>query len=78
MLKPDGVVYFALQNGKSEEVFVEEPFKPDEKIFLNIISLDEIKNLLSCNGFKIIDKYSRLPKLKEFKFTKLFLIVKKE
>ena len=78
ILKKDGVIYIALQGGKSEEIFVNEPFKPDEKLFLNIISFDEIKNLLVNAKFSIIKKYERQPKSKEeLNFTKLFVIAKK-
>lgn len=78
ILNKDGVIYIALQGGKSEEIFVNEPFKPDEKLFLNIISFDEIRNLLVKNGFSIVKKYERESKSKEeLNFTKLFVIAKK-
>ena len=78
ILKKDGAIYIALQGGKSEEIFIDEPFKPDEKLFLNIISFDEIKNLLVKNGFSIVKKYKRKPKSKEeLNYTKLYVIAKK-
>ena len=78
ILKKDGAIYIALQGGKSEEIFVDEPFKPDEKLFLNIISFDEIKNLLVKNGFSIVKHYEREPKSKEeLNYTKLYVIAKK-
>lgn len=78
ILKKGGAIYIALQGGKSEEIFVDEPFKPDEKLFLNIISFDEIKNLLVNSKFSIVKKYERQPKSKwELNFTKLFVIAKK-
>lgn len=77
ILKKDGAIYIALQGGKSEEIFIDEPFKPDEKLFLNIISFDEIKNLLVNKGFSIVKKYEREPKSKELKYTKLYVIAKK-
>lgn len=78
ILKKDGAIYVALQGGKSEEIFVDGPFKPDEKLFLNIISFDEIKNLLVKNGFSIVKKYERKPKSKEeLNYTKLYVIAKK-
>lgn len=78
MLKENGVIYIALQGGKSEEIFVNQPFKPDEKLFLNIISFDEIKNLLVNAKFSIVKKYEKQPKSKkELNFTKLFVIAKK-
>ena len=78
ILKKDGAIYIALQGGKSEEIFIDELFKPDEKLFLNIISFDEIKNLLVKNGFSIVKKYEREPKSKEeLNYTKLYVIAKK-
>ncbi len=78
ILKKDGAIYIALQGGKSEEIFIDEPFKPDEKLFLNIISFDEIKNLFVKHGFSIVKKYEREPKPKEeLNYTKLYVIAKK-
>ena len=78
ILKKDGAIYIALQGGKSEEIFIAEPFKPDEKLFLNIISFDEIKNLLVKNGFSIVKKFEREPKSKEeLNYAKLYVIAKK-
>lgn len=78
VLKKEGAIYIALQGGKSEETFINEPFKPDEKLFLNIISFEEIKGLLDKYGFSILKKYEREPKSKEeLNFTKLFVIAKK-
>ena len=78
ILKKDGAIYIALQGGKSEEIFIDEPFKPDEKLFLNIISFEEIKNLLVKNGFSIVNKYEREPESKEeLNYTKLYVIAKK-
>jgi len=79
ILKKNCAIYIALQGGKSEELFIDEPFKPDEKLFLNIISFDEIKNLLVKNGFSIVKKYEREPKSKgELNYTKLYVIAKKQ
>ncbi|MFH1073420.1 MAG: class I SAM-dependent methyltransferase [Nanoarchaeota archaeon] len=78
MLKENGVIYIALQKGKSEEIYINEPFKPDEKLFLNIISFNEIKYLLVNSGFSIVKKHERPPKsIEELNFTKLFVIAKK-
>ncbi len=76
--KKDCAIYIALQGEKSNEIFVDVPFKPDEKLFLNIISFDEIKNLLVKNGFSIVKKYERESKSrKELNYTKLYIIAKK-
>ncbi|MDD5071531.1 MAG: methyltransferase domain-containing protein [Patescibacteria group bacterium] len=78
ILKKDGAIYIAFQGGKSEEIFIDEPFKPDEKLFLNIISFDEVQNLLVKNGFSIVKHYEREPKSKEeLNYTKLYVIAKK-
>jgi SAM-dependent methyltransferase len=78
ILKAEGIIYIALQGGASEEVFIDEPFKPDEKLFLNVISFDEIKGLLINNGFSIIKKYEHKSKSeKELNYTKLYIIAKR-
>jgi ubiquinone/menaquinone biosynthesis C-methylase UbiE len=77
ILNKNGSIYIALQGGKSEEIFIDVPFKPDEKLFLNIISFEEIKNLLVKNGFSIMKHYEREPKSKEeLNYTKLYVIAK--
>lgn len=78
LLKKRGVIYIALQGAKSEEIFVNGPFNPDKKFFLNIISFDEIENLLIDAGFSIIKKYKREPKSKkELNYLKLYVIAEK-
>jgi len=49
----------------------------DEKVFLNIFSYNEIKNILEKKGFTILKKYEREPRPNELQFTKLFIIAKK-
>ncbi|HBB03721.1 TPA: hypothetical protein DCZ39_02325 [Patescibacteria group bacterium] len=67
-----------MQSGESKEVFIEEPFKPDEKLFLNIISYQEIRDLLLKTGFTILHKFERIPKSeKELSYTKLYIIAQK-
>ncbi len=76
-LKQNGAIYIQLQSGKSEEIFIDEPFKPGEKLFLNVISSDEIKSLLKDAGFDIIKMYERKsPKKGELNFTKLYVIAR--
>ena len=78
ILKNNGIVYVSLHEGNSEEIFVDEPLKPSEKLFLKIFSYEEIRNLLVKSGFTIIKKYQRKPKSEaELNFTKLFIIAKK-
>ncbi len=78
LLKPNGVIYIGIQEGKSQEIFLTEPLKPDEKIFLNIISAREIKEILTKAGFIILDEFSRPAESKEeFDFNKFVIIAKK-
>jgi len=78
ILKDDGLIYIALQCGKSHEGYVKEPMLPDEKIFLNIFSLEEVKDIFEKSSFGIIEKFEREPEQEEeFPFTKLFIIAKK-
>ena len=77
-LKPNGIIYIGLQEGESQELLITEPLKPDEKIFLNIISTDEIKGMLTKAGFTILEEYSRPSENKEeFDFNKFAIIAKK-
>jgi len=79
LLKSDGVLYIALQGGRSRETYIDEPFKPDEKLFLNVFSFAEIRRLLIDNRFHIIKKYARAPKSKEeLNFTKLYVMAVKK
>lgn len=78
-LKPNGKIYISLQSGESKEIFIDEPFKPDEKLFLNIFSFDEIKKLLIDEGFKIMHRHERKAEKKvELDFTKLYIIAVKK
>jgi len=78
ILKNCGFIYIALQAGKSQEVYINEPLKPDEKLFFNIFSHREIEKILRDCDFSIINKFERKPKCKsEMNFNKLFIIAKK-
>jgi SAM-dependent methyltransferase len=78
MLKPGGVIYISLQGGKPEEVFLVEPLKPDEKTFLNVMSLEEITGLLDKAGFVVVEKHTRKPiSSMEWNFEHLFVIAKR-
>lgn len=78
LLKPRGVIYIGIQEGKSQEIFLTEPLKPDEKIFLNIISAKEIKEILTKAGFIVLNEFSRPAENKEeFDFNKFVVIAKK-
>jgi len=78
LLKSGGILFAAIQEGKSEEVYITEPLKPDEKIFLNIISRQELKKLLLASSFKFLRYFARKPINKEeFNYTKYVLMAKK-
>lgn len=78
LLKKDGTLYIALQEGNMQELFLPEPLDPTEKMFLNIISEKEIKRLLHEAGFSILKTYKRRAKNSaEFSFNKYFVIAKK-
>ena len=78
ILKKEGIIYISLQSGESKEIYITEPLKQDERIFLNIISFEEINELLVKSKFSIIKKFERKPKSEsEFNFTKLFILAKK-
>jgi len=81
ILKPNGVICIGIQEGESKETFVTELFKPDEKTFVNVISADELRELLQKNGFAPINEFMRKAESKdelEFDFNKFVLIAKKE
>lgn len=78
LLKPRGVIYIGIQEGKSQEIFLAEPLKPDEKIFLNIISAKEINEILTKAGFVVLNEFSRPAENKaEFDFNKFVVMAKK-
>lgn len=78
ILKREGVIYLGIQEGDSKEIVIDEPLKLDEKIFLNIMSVQELKNLLEAAGFEILKEFNRLPKNKEeLSFNKLVVIGRK-
>ncbi|MBI4146037.1 class I SAM-dependent methyltransferase [Candidatus Woesearchaeota archaeon] len=78
ILKVGGIAYIAVQEGESQEGFFVEPLKPDEKMFLNIVTIDEISQLLSDAGFEILKTHTKSRHQKgEFPFKKLFILAKK-
>lgn len=78
MLKETGAIHIALQEGKSGESFIRGPLESKEKFFLNIMSFEEIKELLNDAGFFILAHHERRPKKNELKFTKLHIIARKK
>ena len=80
-LEKNWVIYIALQEWTSDEIFIKEPFNPDEKLFLNIISYDEIHGLLQKAWFAILHTFHTLRKSRktkgELNYPKLYVIAKK-
>lgn len=77
ILRGGGVIYISVQTGKSTEGFFSHPLIPDDQVFLNIFSREEIFNLLSEQGFKVVSHHEKPPQGKVFNFTKLFIIARK-
>lgn len=75
ILKPNGILFLALQKGRGEgEVYWE---LAGQKIFINRYGFKEIEKLLRDNGFKIIYKASRKPLVEDVQLRKIFLICEK-
>lgn len=77
ILRPGGIIYLSIQSGNSTQGFFSHPLIPDDKVFLDIFAKEEIANLLSKQGFKVVSQHEKLPQGKVFNFTKLFIIAKK-
>ena len=80
MLKPGGAICIGIQEGKSAEVFLPEPLKPEEKMFLNVMSAKELKELVKNGGFEITSEFTRPAsetEAGEFDFNKFTLIAQK-
>jgi len=58
ILKKNGVVYLCVKKGESGEIFVDEPYIPGKKLFLNVMSDEEIKDLFKRNHFAIEQSYA--------------------
>ncbi len=77
LLKPKGKLLLALQEGNGE-VFEEDPFAKDQKIFLNLFSEKEINVLLKKHGFEILILNRRLPHSnKELSHNKMYVLASK-
>lgn len=78
ILKKEGMVFLGMQMGESGEIFIDEPLKKGARLFLNIISREEIESLLSEAGFRIMKFFSRKPVFgEELDFEKLHIIARK-
>lgn len=77
ILMPGGVMYLSVQSGNSVQGFYSHPTIPEDKVFLNIFSKEEMLHLLIKYGFQLVAQHERPPQGKVFAFTKLFIIAKK-
>ena len=76
-LNNNGVAMFILQEGQGE-VFVDSPLLPGKKLFINLFTEEEVKNLLSLD-FEILSVDRKKPHLKgEHPFNKLIVIARKK
>lgn len=77
-LKKGGLLYLELQEGKSKEGTFSTPVKSKEKIFINVFSFGEIRQLLKKAGFLLEYVQMTSPHQKwELPFNKLSIIVRK-
>lgn len=79
LLKKGGLLYlWMLSSTDSQELFVDEPFLPGEKTFINIVSINEVNSLLAAAGFEIIQQHEREQDQEgELGFTNLITFAKK-
>jgi len=59
VLKKGGMILIIVQKGEADK-FIDEPLKPEEKIFVNLFSKRRLRNYLEKAGFKVI--YEKLRK----------------
>ena len=71
------MMYLSIQSGESMQGFYSHPTIPQDEVFLNIFSKEEILKLLSEPGFEVVTQHEKRPQGKVFNFTKLFIITKK-
>lgn len=77
-LKPGGLIYIGIQEGKSRELMQPSHYNKNDRLFLNIMSQAELASLLESAGFKIIKKYFRKFTKKELPFNKVAMMARKK
>ena len=76
-LKMNGIFGVVIQEGKGE-LERDEPFLPEEKIYLHLYTESELCELLSHNGFAVLECKRKLPlDPNEFPYNKLLAITKR-
>ena len=58
VLKKGGAILIVVQKGEADK-FVDEPLKPDEKIFVNLFTIERLQDYLEQAGFKVVYKIER-------------------
>ncbi len=75
LLKDKGLLYISYQEGESREMFIDEPLKPGERIFVNVISRGEMLGMLDNTGFcPEFERRRESVSEAELPFTKAFMI----
>lgn len=75
-LNPKGTFGLVMQEGEGE-LEREQPFLPEEKIYLHLYTEDQLKSILGKYGFEVIDQKRKTPlHPNEFPYNKLLLIAK--
>jgi ubiquinone/menaquinone biosynthesis C-methylase UbiE len=78
IMRANAPLYVAVQEGPSQEIYEPEPLKPDEKLFVNVFSREEIIDGLDMARFsikKVLSRKSKSPE--ELSYNKLFILARK-
>jgi predicted TPR repeat methyltransferase len=76
-LKPEGIFGLVMQEGEGE-LERDEPFLPEEKIYLHLYTEDQLRSILEKYGFNVIEQKRKTPlHPNEFPYNKLLLIAKR-
>lgn len=74
-LKPNGILGIVMQEGEGE-IEYEEPFLPEEKIYIHLYNEKQLKEILDNHGFEIIEQKRKIAESFEFPYNKLLIISK--
>lgn len=78
VLKSEGVFYVSLFEGNDER-FIDEPFKPEEKVFWDFIPAETFRRMLVDTGFELLyEKKQKTQAEEEFLRNELFFVAKKK
>lgn len=74
-LEENGILGIVMQEGEGE-IEIEDPFLPEEKIYIHLYTEDQLRKILDKHGFEIIEVKRKLAEDFEFPYNKLLLISK--